>query len=94
MTECAFKSKHEMLESEMRSIKVEVKELDVRLRMNENKADVTASKLDTIIESIKGINNKLDELAKLPAKRWEGLMSVVISVIVTAVIMYFINSKG
>jgi len=52
MNECSYRGKHDMMEHDLRNLKIEVKELvkelDVRLRMNENKADVTASKLDTI----------------------------------------------
>ena len=91
MNECSYKGKHDMMEHDLRNLKIEVKELDVRLRMNENKADVTASKLDTIIESIRNITLKLDELAKLPGRRWEKMIGVVITVIVTAILTYLIK---
>jgi uncharacterized coiled-coil DUF342 family protein len=91
MNDCNFSAKHEILEHDIKNLKLEIKELDVRLRMNENKADVTASKLDTIIESIKNINSKLDELTKVPARRWETLIGVGITVIVTAMLTYFIK---
>ena len=91
MNECAYKGKHDMMEHDLRNLKAEVKELDVRLRMTENKGDVTASKLDTIIESIRNINIKLDELAKMPGKRWEKMIGVIITVIVTAALTYFLK---
>ena len=91
MSECNYKAKHDMMEHDLRNIRQEVKELDVRLRMNENKADVTASKLDNIIEIIKRINNKLDDFARVPARRWETLVGIVITVIVTAVATYFLK---
>ena len=91
MNECSYRGKHDMMEHDLRNLKIEVKELDVRLRMNENKADVTASKLDTIIESIRNITLKLDELAKLPGRRWEKMIGVVITVIVTAILTYLIK---
>jgi len=91
MSESVYKTKIDMLEHDLRNVKIEVKELDVRLRMNENKADVTASKLDSIIDIVKRINNKIDDFAKTPARRWEMLVGIVISVIITAIATYILK---
>ena len=105
MTDCNCSNEISMLKEQISYIKEDARnldtrvrtsvgELDARLRTNESKADVTASKLDNIINIIQRINNKLDEFTSLPAKRWEKITLTVITVIVTAGIMYFINSKG
>ena len=84
-------AKHEMVEQEIKTVKSEVKDIQIRLNLNERKVDATEIKLDNIIQSINELKAKLDELTKVPAKRWETVIGVGITVIITAMLTYFLK---
>lgn len=58
------------------------REIFARLREAETINAVHDEKLDTIITKIDGLSEKVDTIEKKPAKRWDGLVDKIISILI------------
>lgn len=55
---------------------------------------VLASEMKTMREDVNEINNRLKQVEEKPAKRWEGLVKLVLTGVGTALIGYFLAKIG
>lgn len=61
------------------------------LKIGAAKTDVILGRIDQTVAKIDG---KLDILDSKPAQRWETIVTLVISVVVTAVVTYALSQAG
>lgn len=61
------------------------------LKIGAAKTDVILGRIDQTVAKIDG---KLDALHSRPAQRWEAIVTVAITVVVTAVIAYALSQAG
>ena len=70
------------------------KELDGRLRKLENGMAVSDTKLNTILDKLQDMSDKVDGLLSKPGKRWEAVVAAIISALVGAVITFLAIRLG
>lgn len=61
------------------------------LKIGAAKTDVILGRIDQTVAKIDG---KLDALDRKPAQRWEAIVTVAITVVVTAIIAYALSQAG
>lgn len=79
------------LKEEVESLKDKLGELATAQAVNEEQTKMVFKILTEIKDSIKLISDKIDILEKKPSKNWDETVKVVITVVVTAAITYFIK---
>lgn len=70
------------------------KELDGRLRKLENGMAVSDTKLNTILDKLQDMSDKVDGLLSKPGKRWEAVVAAIISALVGGVIAFLLAKVG
>ena len=70
------------------------KELDGRLRKLENGMAVSDTKLNTILDKLQDMSDKVDGLLSKPGKRWEAVVAAIISALVGAVVTFLAIRLG
>lgn len=70
------------------------KELDGRLRKLENGMAVSDTKLNTILDKLQDMSDKVDGLLSKPGKRWEAVVGAILSAVVGAVITFLAIRLG
>ena len=70
------------------------KELDGRLRKLENGMAVSDTKLNTILDKLQDMSDKVDGLLSKPGKRWEAVVAAIISALVGGVIAFLLARVG
>lgn len=70
------------------------KELDGRLRKLENGMAVSDTKLNTILDKLQDMSDKVDGLLSKPGKRWEAVVAAILSAVVGAVITFLAIQLG
>ena len=67
-------------------IENDIKELFQKNNENTNRQSITETKLDTVINLMNDMKNKIDEIAQRPGKRWDTLVMIIITAVVGVVI--------
>lgn len=88
MNEC---KKCELIERDVKDIKIEIKDIYSKLHFNEKMINGTEIKLNAIFNSIEELKIKLDKLTEAPARRWETVVGTGIAVAVTAFLTYILK---
>lgn len=79
-------TEYESVEREIVELKLKIRDVECRLNVNERQIDVTTTKLDYVIDTLKQLSIKIDELTTKPQRRWDMLITVLITSIVSGLV--------
>lgn len=82
-----------ILEKEVKELTKIVNGLEKKTTEIVAKEELNTYKFDQIMERIDGINNKMDDFAKVPKNRWELVVTTIITGLVGGIVAMLVFNK-